>query len=80
MLATEMKIQLRPQQQLPEGNDWNIWVVCAGRGFGKTLTGAAAVNTLMSSGKYKHVALIGATLFDVRNVMVEGISGLMSII
>jgi phage terminase large subunit-like protein len=71
-------IQLRQQQCLPEGS-WDIWVVCAGRGFGKTLTGAAAVNQLMSSGEYKKVAIIGATLFDARNVMVEGISGLINI-
>jgi phage terminase large subunit-like protein len=30
----------RPEQQPPEGDDWNIWMYLAGRGAGKTRTAA----------------------------------------
>jgi phage terminase large subunit-like protein len=73
------KLILRKEQKLPSQDNWRIWLVCAGRGFGKTLTGAAAVNELMNSGKYKNLAIIGATLFDVRNIMIEGVSGILNV-
>lgn len=69
---------LREKQKLPSG-DWNIWILCAGRGFGKTLAGSMAVNSLVMNNNYKNVAIIGATLFDVRNIMIEGHSGLLNI-
>ena len=30
----------RPNQIAPEGQDWNTWMVLAGRGFGKTRMGS----------------------------------------
>lgn len=67
--------QARPEQLAPSG-DWFAWMILAGRGFGKTRTGAEWVrenicgSTPLSPGKYKHVALIAETAADARDVMV----------
>ena len=49
-----------------------------GRGAGKTRTGAEWVNAQASSGKAMRIGLIGATLREVRNVMIDGDSGLLN--
>lgn len=51
----------------------------AGRGFGKTRTGAETIRALQASGQYKRMGLIARTAADVRDVMVEGESGIMAI-
>ncbi|MCR5225174.1 MAG: terminase family protein [Alphaproteobacteria bacterium] len=68
----------RPNQLMPEG-DWNIWLLLAGRGFGKTRAAAEAIRQLVLSGKYKRIALIANTIQEAKQVMVEGASGLLSI-
>lgn len=68
----------RPEQLLPEG-DWQTWLILAGRGFGKTRTGAEAIRSWVASGKCRRIALISETEADVRRVMVEGISGILNI-
>ncbi|MFN9000710.1 MAG: terminase large subunit domain-containing protein, partial [Holosporales bacterium] len=68
----------RPNQLPPEG-EWRVWLVMAGRGFGKTRTGAETIQAWAETGRYRRMALIGATQQDVRAVMVEGESGVMSI-
>jgi phage terminase large subunit-like protein len=68
----------RPEQ-LPPPGDWNGWVVCAGRGFGKTRTGAEWVRELVETGAVGRIALIGPTAADVRDVMVEGPAGLLAV-
>lgn len=68
----------RPEQIPPEG-EWRTWLILAGRGFGKTRTGAEWVRSLAESGKASRIALIGATSSDVRDVMIEGESGLLKI-
>lgn len=77
-LATDWAFWGRPEQQLPLG-DWRIWLVMAGRGFGKTRTGSEAVREKARRGTFWHVALVGATAADVRDLMVEGPSGLVTI-
>lgn len=67
----------RPKQLPPEG-DWLTWAVIAGRGFGKTRLGAEWVRTLTRH-KDMRLALVGETLADARNVMVEGESGLLAV-
>lgn len=70
---------LHPHQCPPDG-DWATWLVLAGRGAGKTLAGANWVaDRALALGKGGRIALIGATLHDVREVMIEGPSGLMSL-
>lgn len=74
----------RPNQLVPEG-DWSTWLILAGRGFGKTRTGAETIrdwvcgDTPLAPGRYKQIALVGETTGDVRNVMVEGESGLLAV-
>lgn len=67
----------RPQQFAPLEPDWDIWLILAGRGFGKTRTGAEWVRYMILSGLAKRVALIGRTAADVRDVMIFGPSGIM---
>jgi phage terminase large subunit-like protein len=67
----------RENQFLPPG-DWPIWLILAGRGFGKTRIGAEAIrkwvcgDTPLTGGTFKRIALVGETAADVRDVMVEG--------
>jgi len=68
----------RPEQLPPEGR-WRVWLLLAGRGFGKTRTGAELISARIKSGAARRVALVGATAADARNVMVEGESGLLNI-
>jgi len=67
----------RPEQLEPEGS-WNIWVALAGRGWGKTRAGAEWVRHRIRSGD-KIVHCVAPTKGDVRRVMVEGDSGLLSV-
>lgn len=68
----------RPNQIAPKG-DWTFWLLLAGRGFGKTRTGAEWVNERVQLGLAKRIALVAPTAADVRKVMVEGESGLLAI-
>ena len=68
----------RPSQ-LPPPGDWRVWLVLAGRGFGKTRTGAEAIRSWVASGYCQRIALLNATLGQARSVMVEGVSGLMEV-
>lgn len=64
-------------QRTPDG-DWRIWMVMGGRGFGKTRAGAEWVRSIAEHNAYARIALIGASLGEVRSVMVEGESGLIA--
>jgi phage terminase large subunit-like protein len=66
----------RPGQQPPEG-DWRIWMIMAGRGFGKTRAGAQWVLKLAQEPGLR-IALVGPTDDEVRSVMIEGASGLLA--
>ena len=68
----------RPSQLPPKGN-WRIWLILAGRGFGKTRAGAETLRTWIKKGFCRRLALVGETEKDVRQVMVEGESGLLNI-
>ena len=67
----------RDGQAPPEG-DWRIWLIRAGRGFGKTRAGAEWV-TALAQDKAAAIALVGATEADVRRVMIDGPSGLRAV-
>jgi len=77
-LSDDWSAQARPNQ-LPPPGDWATWLILAGRGFGKTRTGAEWVRGLAEGGLAHRIALVGPTAADVRDVMVEGESGLLSI-
>lgn len=67
-------------EQLPPGDeDWIVWLLLAGRGFGKTRTGAEMVRAEVEEGRAARIALIAPTAGDVRAVMVEGESGLLAV-
>ena len=66
----------RLEQWEPPGN-WLIWAMIAGRGFGKTRSGAEWVNKNARYGVMRQ-ALVGSTAADVRKVMVEGESGVLA--
>src|SRR5947209_12347688 len=61
----------RPKQLPPDG-DWRTWLVLAGRGFGKTRTGAEWVRSQAETGRCGRLALVAPTSADARDVMVEG--------
>ena len=70
----------RPEQQAPEG-DWNVWLVLAGRGFGKT---RLASEWVREQAKYtntgqRRFGLVARTAGDVRDVIVEGESGILNV-
>jgi phage terminase large subunit-like protein len=77
-LAKYWPLWARPSQ-LPPPGDWRIWLLLAGRGFGKTRAGAEWVCWLAETGTGQHIALVGETLDDVRHVMVEGGSGVLAV-
>jgi phage terminase large subunit-like protein len=64
--------------QLPPGGDWSVWLIRAGRGYGKTRAGAEWVGAVARSVPGARIALVGGTADDVRRVMVEGESGLIA--
>jgi len=71
----------RPEQQAPTPDDWNIWAYIAGRGAGKTRTAAEWVR---ETAKYtntgqRRFALVARTAADVRDVIVEGESGIINV-
>jgi phage terminase large subunit-like protein len=68
----------RPKQLPPVGR-WSTWMLRAGRGFGKTKTGAETVRLLVESGEYGNGALVAATAADARDIMVEGPSGILAV-
>lgn len=54
-------------------DDWDIWLIEAGRGFGKTWTGAVFVTQMVLSGRWERIALVNNTVKDVRTVQVEAL-------
>ena len=83
-LQYDWKFWARPNQLATEG-DWATWLILAGRGFGKTRTGAETIRdwvcgpTPLSGGGCGRIALVAETAADARDVMVEGESGLMAV-
>ena len=70
----------RPEQQAPDG-DWNVWLVLAGRGFGKTRLASEWVReqARYTTTGQRRFALVARTAGDVRDVIVEGESGIMNV-
>jgi phage terminase large subunit-like protein len=66
----------RPAQEPPE-TQWRVWLVMAGRGFGKTRAGAEWVLDVAEE-PGRRIALVGATEEEARAVMVEGPSGVLA--
>ncbi len=67
----------RPAQLAPKGA-WETWLILAGRGFGKTRSGAEWVREKVKEG-CSRIAIVAATAADARDVMVEGESGIAAV-
>ncbi len=74
----DWRLWARPSQLPPAGN-WRVWLLLAGRGFGKTRCGAEWVREQIELGAARRIALVAPTAGDARDVMVEGESGLLAI-
>jgi phage terminase large subunit-like protein len=64
------------------GGEWRTWLLIGGRGAGKTRAGAQWVKSVAlapQSVPPRRIALIGETEAEVREVMIEGVSGLLSV-
>ena len=77
-LLYEWSFWSRPDQRPPPGT-WNTWLLLAGRGYGKTRTGAETVRDWVETQGARRLALVARTAADARDVMVEGESGLLAI-
>lgn len=86
MTVEELKVRMRGNwrfearpKQLPPPGDWMWWFVKAGRGFGKTLTGAHWTKEKAFERRCR-IALVAPTQGDVRRTMIEGETGILSIL
>ena len=77
-LKYDWDLWARPSQVAPDGN-WLTWMILAGRGHGKTRTGSETIRSWLPSMNIGRIALLGRTPADVRDVMIEGESGLLSV-
>lgn len=82
--SRDFSVFARPDQLPPDG-DWSTWLVMGGRGAGKTRTGAEWVRGMAlgeppyASRPVRRIALVGETQGEVREVMIEGVSGLLAV-
>lgn len=76
-LLHDWRFLAREEQVEPDG-DWITWLILAGRGWGKSRTGAEWVREQVKAG-IGRLHLIAPTASDARDVMVEGESGLLSV-
>jgi phage terminase large subunit-like protein len=67
----------RPEQLEP-GGDWFVWLILAGRGWGKSRTAAEFIADKARRFPFCRIALVASTIADARDTMVEGESGLLT--
>lgn len=77
-LLDEWSVWARDDQIAPPG-EWTTWLVLGGRGAGKTRAGAEWIRGLAERGEAGRIALVGETFGDVREVMIDGASGLCAL-
>ena len=74
-----------PPDVAANGKPWLTWLMIGGRGAGKTRAGAEWVRAQalgvapLATEKASRIALVGETEHDVREVMIEGVSGLLAV-
>jgi len=72
-VLSNWQLEANPEQLEPN-IDWRTWLLLGGRGSGKTWVGAGwLVEQAWRGGRF---ALVGSSLHDVQEVMIEGPSGL----
>ena len=67
------------ESQRPPYGDWSVWAYIAGRGAGKTRAAAEWIQDRVDSGVMRSGMIIAAIASDLRDVMIEGPSGLQSV-
>jgi phage terminase large subunit-like protein len=72
------RLWARPNQIEPAGA-WATWLILAGRGFGKTRTGAEWIREQAESGRVSRIALVAEDAADARDVLVEGEAGILTV-
>ena len=77
-LDADFELCAHNDQHAPEQDGWRVWLMMAGRGFGKTRAGAEWVNRLAAKRKQR-IALVAASIDEARSVMVEGASGILAV-
>lgn len=73
-LRYEWRAWARPEQIAPDG-DWNVWLFLAGRGCGKSRSGAEWCREMAAAYPGSHGALTAPTAADARDVMVKAVLG-----
>jgi phage terminase large subunit-like protein len=73
------RLWARPEQLAPEDDEWDILFLMCGRGFGKTRTGAEYVREQCIAHPGIRIGMIGQTIGAVRDIMIEGESGLLGV-
>lgn len=81
--AHDWALTARPEQ-LPPGGAWRTWLMMGGRGSGKTRAGAEWVHALATGdlpglGRTGRIALVAESFGDAREVMIDGISGILGV-
>jgi phage terminase large subunit-like protein len=88
MLHAAWDVFAHPHQRPPacanNGGPWTTWLLIGGRGAGKTRAGAEWVRHIaqaprQDSESERRIALIGETEHETREVMIEGVSGLLAV-
>lgn len=80
LLDLHKALERTPQGgQLEPQKPWTAWLMLGGRGSGKTFAGAWWINQFARTHDGAILALVGPALHDVREVMVEGPSGIKSL-
>jgi phage terminase large subunit-like protein len=73
------RLWARPEQLAPDDEEWDILFLMCGRGFGKTRSGAEYVREQCTSRPGIRAGMIGQTVGAVRDIMIEGESGILGV-
>lgn len=79
MARARWKAKARQNQITPDG-DWLTWVILAGRGWGKTRTGAEDAAWAGMANPGWRIAVVAPTAADARDTCIEGDSGLLNVL
>lgn len=79
MLDAHFESWAQEGQLPPKQDGWRVWLMLAGRGFGKTRAGSEWIHGLASGRKKLRIALVGSSIAEGRAIMVEGVSGILSV-
>lgn len=79
MARAKWQARARPNQITPDG-DWLTWVILAGRGWGKTRTGAEDAAWAGMANPGWRIAVVAPTAADARDTCIEGDSGLLNVL